>query len=251
MRSYKLTYLFAGILLFIFYYSCKKDTTKTIDFKYGYFPIDTGHYVIYNVDSITYNSFYNPVRIDTVQFQIKEVIQTIFPDNTGYPTCRIEGYRRSNSNAQWGAQPYYVWTSDRYTTTAQKTENNLRFIKLIFPPTLNTSWAGNSYIDCVDTSAFLAGWTYTYQNIDVPLNITTSSGTLSFDSSLTIIQVADSNLISKLYSVEKYAKNAGLVYKQLVNLAVNDTIIPNPSIPWPQRASDGYIYTMTAVSYNK
>ncbi len=237
-------------VVFLFFFSCKKDQTQAIDFKYGYFPIDTGHYVIYDVDSVTYNDFTTPIiTINSVHFYVKECIQSIFIDNSGNPTCWIAGYRSSLPNGPWTT--YYTWTSNRYTTIAQKTENNLRYTKLVFPPTLNTSWSGNSYIDCIDTNAYLAGWIYSYLNIDVPLTLTDSSGNLSSDSTLTVLQYADSDLIHKTYSVEKYAKNIGLIYKELDILANDSTDIVNPVIPWPKRANTGFTYKMTAISYKK
>lgn len=249
MRSFKITLLITGFLFFFFAVSCKKSTPKLIDFKYGYFPIDTGHYVIYDADSITYNNFYNPTRIDTVSFQIKEVITTVFLDNTGTPAYRIQGYRRSTPNNPWVV--YYTWYSNRYTSTAQKTEEPLKYIKLLFPPALGVTWFGNSYIDCVDTNAFLAGWNYYYENIDVPLTLTSTSGTLSSDSTLTVLQDSTNSLQAYTYSVEKYAKNVGLVYKQLTVLADDSSTLRPPSVPWPQRANNGFIYTLSAVSYNK
>lgn len=41
---------------------------------YDYFPTETGKYVTYKVDSIVYDDFYIPVKIDTFSFLIKEVI---------------------------------------------------------------------------------------------------------------------------------------------------------------------------------
>jgi len=248
MKSFKLFFPIACISLFCFFYSCRKDTTQSVNFKYGYFPVDTGHYVIYQADSITYNDAPPNITVNTVQFYVKECIQSIFTDNSGQPTCWINGYRSSSPTGPWSS--YYTWTSNRTTTIAQKTENNLRYTKLVFPPTFTTLWAGNSFIDCVDTNAYLAGWIYYYQTIDVPLTLTSSTGSMYFDSTLTVIQDADSSNITKTYSVEKYAKNVGLIYKELDVLALDSSGFNN-SVPWPKRANTGYIYKMTAVAYKQ
>jgi hypothetical protein len=85
----------------------------------------------------------------------------------------------------------------------------------------------------------------------VPLQLSTPSGTLSFDSTLTVLQYSNSNQVTDTISLEKYAKNVGLIYKELTVLIDNNSNLLPDSIPWPQRANDGYIYTMTAIAFKK
>jgi len=55
--------------------SCKKDETVP-DLGYGYYPAAIGTYVVYDVDSFVYNDFTH--KIDTFQFQVKEIIDSSF-----------------------------------------------------------------------------------------------------------------------------------------------------------------------------
>ena len=73
-------------------YSCKKDSTIVLDAGYAYFPNKAGHYIIYDVDSIVHNDFKKTV--DTFRFQLKEYIESVFYDNSGRPTLRIERYTK-------------------------------------------------------------------------------------------------------------------------------------------------------------
>src|ERR1051326_1610852 len=63
--------------------SCKKDAPAP-DLGYGYAPINVGHWVIYQIDSTAEDD--QTVGRKTYQFQIKEVIESIFTDNQGRPT---------------------------------------------------------------------------------------------------------------------------------------------------------------------
>src|SRR6266481_1017842 len=84
-----------GILFLLFvltsgFFSCKKDAIPPPDMGYNYFPNQVGRYVIYNVDSFYYAGI--PVVIDTFKFQIKEKIESMFTDNEGRPSIRLERY---------------------------------------------------------------------------------------------------------------------------------------------------------------
>ena len=60
----------------------------------------------------------------------------------------------------------------------------------------------------------MEGWEYSYTEIDVPQII----NNISFDSTLSILHVDNVTLINKTFSMEVYARNVGLVYKELVFL---------------------------------
>ena len=74
-----------------------------------------------------------------------------------------------------------------------------------------------------------------------------TAGTIDSDSTLTVLQVADSSNVQKVYSVEKYAKNIGLVYKELwrldAQLVDDQTYVDN--------AVFGFILRQYAIAYGK
>ena len=200
------------------FYSCKKDKTPATDFGYNYFPNQVGRYVIYDVDSLYYdNANLNPnthlAKVDTFKFQLKEKIESIYPDNLNRPTIRLERYvKYFNDTLSYSQMPWTlrnVWTENRTTTTAEKVEENIRYIKLAFPVNSNQTWNGNA-------QNTLPAWNYTYSYYDIPMQIRT----LNFDSVLQVTQYDDGGAIltqRQLY-VEKYARNVGLVYKQIIDI---------------------------------
>jgi len=217
--------------------SCKKSTSIQIDYKYAYFPLHIGHTVIYDVDSILYNPLYTNGR-DTVHWQLKEVVESQFVDLTGREAYRINRYQREDSTKNW--KTGLVWYAVRNQTNVESVEDNLRFIRLIFPPKLGDTWMGNTYLPTGDTLPFYKNWVYTYQDIDVPADI----NHLHFDSTLTIIEVDDENLLERRWSTATYAKNAGLIYREVYNLSFVGSSIPIGSVPWEEKANRGYILRM-------
>ena len=65
--------------------SCSKDKKSTSDFLSpdNYYPLKIGVWHIYNVDSISYNDFTDPVTIDSISYQVKEELTDTFFDLEG------------------------------------------------------------------------------------------------------------------------------------------------------------------------
>lgn len=121
--------------------NCQKETETFPDFELSYFPTDSGHYVIYQVDSIYYNDFDRTV--DTVSLLIKEEIGGAETDN------RNQAYQRLNRYYQRDSSPWQlaeVWAIQIEGSFAYRIENNQRYINLSFPLQLGRSWDGIPYI---------------------------------------------------------------------------------------------------------
>jgi hypothetical protein len=208
--------------------SCSKDNSSTINGDpagFRYFPIDTGHWVIYNYDSTALSPFGN-VRY---QYQLQEYIRSTFIDNTGQTAERIERYVKINDTTPW--RIVNVWTANLHSNDAEKVEDNVRFIKLAFPVKLSATWNGNAL------NNIYPEWDYTYTAVDQPLTV----GSLHFDSTLTVLQVNNFNLVQNQYGVEQYAKGVGLIYKEFKNDSINTQ---NGDIT-------GFDLKMTVTSYKK
>ena len=245
------------------FYSCKKNKEAPLDLGYDYFPNKAGFYVVYDVDSLVYNNAnLNPhthlASVDTFRFQLKEKIESIYNDNLNRPTIRLERYIKfyndtmPYSQMQWTFRN--VWAENRTATTAEKVEENTRYVKLAFPVKDNQTWNGNAQ----NTQPAM---NYTYAYYDLPIKIRTTS----FDSVLQVTQFDDGGTISiqrQLY-IEKYARNVGLVYKQIIDvqsqpyvgwdtlpyaqyLDSTQTFINTPIL---QRITGGLQFTMTVNSY--
>jgi hypothetical protein len=226
---------FLSILILLLALACKKEkTVEKLDIGLAYFPTEIGRYVIYQVDSISYDDFFNPVKIDTAHFQIKEKIESQFTDNEGRLSERIERYARKNDTLPWVLRD--VWYQTRTSSKAEKVEENVRFVKLTFPALENQKWNGNA----LNT---IGKYTYEIDAVDRKKKI----NQFEFDSTLTVNQILDSNLIEKKYQLEIYAKNVGMIYRRFVD--VQDKSITIEPKPLSERIDAGADYTYKIIGY--
>jgi hypothetical protein len=197
-----------GTILF----SCSKTEAPTPYLSYDYFPTEIGHWVIYDVDSIVYNDFTG--KVDTFNYQVKELIESEFKDNADRTSQRIERYFRKNENSPWNLTA--VWFSTLTEVRAEKTEENIKYVKLIFPPRKGKTWDGNAFNN-------LQEWEYQYTEVHQPFLLNAST---IIDSTITIQQIDDFNLIEQKNYQEVYAKGIGLIFKSITDLKteVNGTI---------------------------
>ncbi|MEZ5026646.1 MAG: hypothetical protein R2739_08715 [Chitinophagales bacterium] len=200
--------------------SCKKESeVVNLPYEYNYFPDDSGRYVIYKVDSVVYNDF-DPLNLKRYSSQyVKEIITEEFTDNLGRSAKKIERYVTSDTTLPW--QFWNVWYFIKSKTNVEQVEDNIRYVKLIFPAQNGSEWHGNKYVES-DQFPF-QNLRYTATDFDWIYSITEKNGSyyngsIASDSTLTVLQVADSSNVQKVYSVERYAKDIGLVYKELWRL---------------------------------
>lgn len=235
--------LFIPALITIGLYSCKdKKDTLNLDYGYSYAPLDTGHYVVYDVDSIRYQ--FNGIIIrDTASYQLMELVADTFYNNLNELTYRIELFKRADSTLPWGANPERVWYANRTITSYLKTEDDIKFIKLVFPPVEGEEWNGNAYVSVVDPFKDFQDWAYSYENVDVPFAV----NGLSFDSTALVTEVNDSNAIAKRLRKEVYAKGVGMIYQEWELLrSAGGSIFPN----WQTGNIEGFRIRMKVREYN-
>lgn len=238
-RKMKYAALITGVMSMVFF-SCKKEKQPVVYMGYDYFPNTVGHYVIYQCDSIIYNPYKKTKpQFDTFLYQIKEVIDSIYPNNSGQPTQRIVRYRRTDSTIPWSniLIPEKVWTGNLLTTEALRQEDNEVYTKLVFPMSLNESWNGNA----MNT---IGNWNYQYTTLNVPATI---NGT-RFDSTLTVSQQKDSTFISYQYYFEQYATGIGLIYKVVIDYGYSGIYFISVPPPVDSANSGTIFYSETYLS---
>ena len=217
-------------LLVIVLFSCskEKDEVTPINVGYSYAGLNLGSYIVYDVDSHHYNL---PFNIDTiVQFQIKEVVDSKYTDLEGEEAFKIIRYRRDSVNGLWVVLD--VWNSKITATNYQKVEENVRFVKLVFPVRENTTWNGN-------VKNVLGEQIYEYTSAHKQETV----GTLVFDSVATILQFEDVNLVQERLFEEKFAAGVGLVYKKTRD--VNNAFSSSQGLWFPDVGED-VTYTVSS-----
>jgi hypothetical protein len=228
------------ILAIVFSFSSCKDTKDTYSLYYGYeyYPVDSGHYVTYEVDSIFY-SYNGQYTRDTARYQIKETVTDTFYDNENNLCYRLETFKRYSPNDPW--EIYKVWKLQRTTTALIKTEDDLRYVKLIFPAKENDEWNGNIYLPTTGIYEVFKDWLYTYSGVHQP----TTVGSFSFDSTLTVNQVDDETLIEKRLRKEVYAKGVGMIYMEWEALKKQ-----NVQMNWQDGPENGFRIRMRIIDHN-
>jgi len=214
--------LIIGSVYFALLTACKKEIIPNDNILLGkeYFPITKDHTIEYAIDSIIYNDFNKST--DTFRMQFKDVIGESFYDNEGRESYVVNRYSRQDDTYLWKDLMTFYATKTNFRV--EVVENNLRMIKLVFPVKLKTYWSGNIYIPAQidDKLKWLWNWNYTYTYINQPFN----TGLASFSNTIEVIGINDSTnnpeqfpdaIANKTYSKEVYAKNVGLIYRELTN----------------------------------
>ncbi|TAH43714.1 MAG: hypothetical protein EYC69_01680 [Bacteroidetes bacterium] len=194
--------------------SCKKDTIIPASPSYNYFPVDIGRWVEYDVDSIYHgeNDNNNDDSVYTFHFQIREQIDSTFINGEGEQTQILARYKRETSTDNWNL--IGIWTQILNLNGAYRTEDNVPFHKLAFPINSGISWDGNA-ANTLDEEL------YYYDSFHTSSTV----GSNSFDSTLTVIQVDENNFIERIYGVEKFAAGVGMIFKQRDDLGKRNGVV--------------------------
>jgi len=210
----------------ILFYSCKHENEVPAEVGYNYFPSNIGHWVLYQVDSIYYDDFSHQIK--EYHFLLKEVVESSYLDNQNRLTQRIERYKKIDTLP---FVLYDVWVSNLTSSTAEKVEENIRYIKLQFPIIDDQIWNGNAFNNLDELE-------YKYDNLSELYNV----NGVNYDTTVTVLQKMENYLTQESNQVEVYAKNIGLIYKRFKDVKK----YPNPEM---DSIISGIDYTYKIISY--
>jgi hypothetical protein len=197
--------------------SCNKSDSYRPPSLSEYYPLQTGKYITYQLDSLVYLAF--GTRDTTISYQVKYQTDSLITDNLGRPSYRIFRFIRKDAAQAWVPDATFMATNTG--NNVEFIENNFRYIKLTDPIANLVSWKGNSYIDTYSANSlvhYLDNWDYTYKKV----NQSESIGPFLFDSTITIDQKDEiigipddpSSYSEVNFGQEKYAKGVGLIYRK-------------------------------------
>jgi len=146
----------------------------------------------------------------------------------GRKAFRIVRYIRTLPNGIF--TPDNTFVAVNTGTNFELTENNLRYLKLTLPIKNDRTWKGNSAIDVTSIGSdlqYLSDWDYTYSEVNQPKKV----GTFNLANTVTVKEIDESvnlpvipagqpnqtNIASRDYSQEIYAKDIGLVQRDFIH----------------------------------
>lgn len=249
-------YSIAAILICVILAACTKSDTLATAQLDEYLPVQPGKFVRYRLDSMRFVNFGQKDTI--VSYDAKDVVDAEITDNAGRKAFRVIRYLRdlsSSNEADYVPSMTYMVTPYREAIEVQ--ENNLRYQKLRLPIAENYNWRGNSMLPATpfySTYQFsndedIDLWDYTYQNVNQSMTVNDAV----YDSTVTVMQVADSSnvpiefpdgLAYRNYWTEVYAKNIGLIYKEVVMWEYQPPNSGNPGF------KSGFGITMSIIDHN-
>jgi hypothetical protein len=215
----------SALLLF----SCKKEKVELPVASMNYFPTEAGRYVEYEVDSVYHaeNDNNNDDSVYSFHFYLKDVVDTSYSDLQGRINQVVLRYRRNETLDPWALTD--VWSQYLSASSAYRNEDNVLFHKLSFPINETITWNVNDANTLVEEDAF-----YEYFHEADLVN------GVSFDSTLSVIQIDENNYVERLYGNEKYASGVGLIYQERKNLGKKNGIVVK-----------GLDYKMQVIGYGK
>ena len=182
--------------------SCQPGNSDPVSSGYDYFPLETGRYVIYDVNEHRYALNVAPVQRT---YQLKEVVGAAYADVTGQRAYRLMRYRRLAENQPWQADS--IWSARLVGDEGIRTENGMDIVKLRFPVSDWLRWDGNRYNAAGDDACELS-------NSGLPYRVSDKQ----FAETVTVVAQQDSTLIAQDKRIEVYARRVGLIYKERVQL---------------------------------
>jgi hypothetical protein len=255
------TLLFFLLIFPLLFLSCSKSETEDldIDFGYDYYPLEVGLEYIYQVDSIIFREGVGRILADTSRTFFREVIIDSLRDNAGQLVYRIERFERSTTDAPWRITK--VLTASRTDRQAFRTEDNLRFINLVFPLHEGVRWDGNVFLpgsikfkgSTRDVIIF-EEWDYRVISFDIPETVAGQS----YPAVATVQQADfDESILELRKAREKYARNVGLVSREWYILdsqcdfCCGGTGDACGNTPWEERVENGFILRQQLLSFKK
>lgn len=170
----------------------------------------------YKVDSTWQDDPAGPIGSVESHYFLRDLNESSFIDEENRPAIRVERYSKYSPFGEWSIKD--VWFRTRTVKVAEQNEENVVFIKHNFPVRAGKKWNGNSkntlesLQEMYNQITVPEVWEYQYTNVDEPYTI----NGLTFDSTITVIQIDRPVSVGlDLFSKEVYAKNVGLIHKQL------------------------------------
>lgn len=180
--------------------ACSDDDAAqgTIDLGLSYTPVGVGAEWIYKVDSFSYDDNTGSTNIDTFNYWYKEVVAQKLSGSADETESSflINRFFRYSDSAEW--KQANSWRLLKSNMRVEKIEENISFIKLLFPLASGKRWNGNM-ANSRERENYTIIW------LDAPYS--------SYQQTCKVEQFKEKNLVEEITREEVFARNVGLVFK--------------------------------------
>lgn len=224
---------------------CNDDPIdNNVDFNYNLYPIEVGSYWEYKLDSITYDN--KGALVQEKSGYLRELVVEQSINSLNNDTIYVvEMSRKKNFSDSWISDK--LIRIEKTSTSLNRVEDNLLFIQLLFPASLESSWDGTQFveediIEIVEGESIDTYINWSYQILDTEASIDTNGETLS---NLIKVQEADNeNGVNKRLSTAYYQEGVGMVYRyrEILHTQCLNNMPPCAfEDAWMDKAEKGYI----------
>ena len=202
MSFYMKYALLIGSIFFILACTEDPDGTEPATLDTTHFPLSIGNYRDY---SVTERIHFTSMDIETRFYEIREEVSGEFENLQGGKSYELKRYSRTGSNEPWTLDSLWISRIDRNPLVRSvQVENNVPFIKLVFPIAVGKTWDGNALNNRPAE---------TYEITDI-FDTYNPQGSLSFPSGVKVLQQEDDDeLTIRDIRYEVYSPNIGMVHR--------------------------------------
>lgn len=188
------------LLSALFAQSCKKNVVETPkDLSSDYHAMKTGDWWLYQMDSIKfYGTGASP---DTFKYQVRHRITDDQTSADGNTSFSIEIEHRKDTNYQWQFARAYSVRIDELEVIRK--DFDIDELVLSKPFSVNKVWDGNQFNAQPRSTFYISS-----------LHIPQEVNGINYDSTVTILQEEQINLVNSYQGKEVYAKGVGMILRE-------------------------------------
>ena len=233
-------------------FSCGENIIEEPDtdkLGYQFYPLSVGNEWVYQVDSSRIQG--NNIIHSTSQ--VKEHIKELISMSGDDKVYAVERSYRKTSLDNWKVTG--IWKVEKNDNRIIRTEENQKFIKLVFPNNKSTTWDGNVFFD--DSQPYLSGadmiddffldWKYKVTETDSTLQLKT----LSFSDVIEVTHVNEKDVggVGNKKSIEYFAPNVGLIKKDFNAFYSGTGLGLVADSIWLEKATKGLTFSQELISF--
>jgi hypothetical protein len=207
--SVRLAIFFTLLISVILLTGCDNDGRVVDRNELEYFPLKKGWYQVYDVEEIVFELGVP----ETLYYQLRTTVIDSFENGDGTYTYAIERVKRSQGEDTW--IPDETWSARLSEREAVLNVGSTPYVVLRFPARSGVSWDGNAYNDEINPNTNTNLDIYSVASNGSPCEVNGKS----FEDCVTVLQEDNEEFLT--YHDERreiYARNAGLIFKETVQL---------------------------------